>query len=199
MPSAPGLTINFDGRLVSLAGWWRRAGGQIIDTLIIGVPLFIVGLAVGLTSIGNGSTGFSVSSSSTVSSVSDVSTAARMALLIVALAVYFTYAVTLLKLRGQTVGMMAVKIKAVDKSSGNALSMRQVWLRVLTVYFLISVWSDIGEIAAISQHLNRATGGAALWPLIGFVGGLTTYLWPLGSRFRQTLQDKAAQSVVVLA
>jgi uncharacterized RDD family membrane protein YckC len=108
------------------------------------------------------------------------------------------YAVWLIGYRGQTVGMKAMGVIAVRADTGQQLSRRQVWLRAVTLYLLVSVWSQAGFVIDVfgATSTGRKPGSALM--VIGFALALVTYLWPLGSPSNQTLQDKAAGSVVLL-
>ena len=36
-----------------LAGWWLRFGGYVLDGIIVGIPSFFIGFAIGLTQAEN--------------------------------------------------------------------------------------------------------------------------------------------------
>jgi len=75
---------------VELAGWWRRVGAVLLDALIVGVPLTLLGLAAGLGQAGQNLLG-----------------------LVVGLA----YSVYFIGSRGQTLGKMAAGVKIVRDGS----------------------------------------------------------------------------------
>ena len=92
-----------------LAGWWLRFGGYLLDAIIIGVPTFVIGLLVGVTQRGHtieGTTG------------THLDLAAQAVVVAIGLLTALAYPYLLLRHNGQTVGMMAVGVRAVDRESG---------------------------------------------------------------------------------
>jgi uncharacterized RDD family membrane protein YckC len=179
--------------VVTLSGWWRRVGGSILDGLIVGIPLGIlefiaVGETTNLAGFGTGHATVSIHVPAVFFSG------------LLGLAAVTAYTVLLLHARGQTVGMMAMKIQAVDLDSGGALTWPQIWRRVFALFVLTQLWSELGLIVLWAQGGGDAVtfGGYAIFNILVAAGSLTTYLWPLGSPLNQTLQDKYARTIVVI-
>jgi len=171
-----------------LAGWWLRFGGYVLDAIIVGVPSFVIGFLIGLTQRGN-----------TIPGVvgSHLDAAAQAAIVITAVLITLGYPYLFLRHNGQTVGMMAVGVRAVDRTSGVALSSAQAARRVLTFFFLVEVWEQISAVIGFSHVYGPAPVGESLFRLLALAALVTTALWPLGNPVNQTLQDKSAGTVVV--
>jgi uncharacterized RDD family membrane protein YckC len=179
--------------VVTLSGWWRRVGGSVLDGLITGIPLAILELIVvgGTTSVyGIGTSHPTVS----------IHVPALLFSGLLGLAAVTAYTVLLLHASGQTVGMMATGIRAIDLDSGGALTWPQIWRRVLALFVLTQMWSEIELIVLWARYGadGVTSGGYGIFTSISVLGSLTTYLWPLGSPRNQTLQDKYARTIVVL-
>ena len=56
---------------------------------------------------------------------------------------------------------------------------------------------QIGDVIGFNNVIGPRPPAEVLFVLLGVAGLLTTGLWPLGSSMNQTLQDKAAGTVVV--
>lgn len=193
-PPGP-VHVDDAGALHLLAGWWRRAGGLLLDGLIIGVPGAIAGFAVGYHAVRSGAVtgpGFSGFSTTTTSS-GIVAVSVLTALAGVA------YAGILIGARGQTVGMMAVGVRAVDLHSGGPLGYASSWRRAGVAFALVGLAGVIESFVRLTGSSTGQTTAIVLLGVASLAGKLTTYLWPLGSARNQTLQDKAVSSVVVLA
>jgi uncharacterized RDD family membrane protein YckC len=177
---------------LSLAGWWRRAAAWFIDSLVVGIPLYVIDILLGYIFYSHASAFVVVTHSPTAGAHARVIEGAFTSAATIAYAIWF------LGHRTQTVGMSFVGIKAVDQS-GSRLSRRQAWRRAFTEFALVGVWIWIGP---LFSHQGQSThGGAGVGGILGllFVGGsLATYLWPLKSPLNQTLQDKAVGSIVVI-
>lgn len=177
-----------------LATWWRRAGGYLIDDVIILVPTLIVQTIVGAVLhqpvFLRG--GFGAESGGDV-----------IVRLLVNLALAFAtlaYVAIFLRKFGGTIGMQAVGIEAIDRHAGTRLSVAQCWRRVGTLFVLVGLWGQIGFIIrAFYDNPNRAVVAASVCTAIGSAATLVTYLWAAGNVDTQTLQDKMAGSIVVLA
>lgn len=146
------------GAMPPFAGYWSRVGGAIIDGIIV----FVVSLVFLLPShaftfhhnVGQRSPG--------VVRGED--------LLVIAISAL--YAAFLIGLRGQTLGMMAMRIKAVDANSGELIGFgkalgRDLLERLFSILFVIPLIIDL--------------------------------LFPLWDPRNQTLHDKAVNSVVIRA
>jgi uncharacterized RDD family membrane protein YckC len=185
---ATGPLINTAAGSAVLAGWWLRFGGYVIDAIIIFVPSFVIGLLIGLTQRNNtipGLTGYRIDA------------AAQAAIVITTLLITLGYPFLLLRHKGQTVGMMAVGVRAVDRTSGAPLSSAQAGRRVLAFFVMVELWQQIGTIIGFHHLYGPVPVGETLFRLLAGVALITTALWPLGNPVNQTLQDKAAGTVVV--
>jgi uncharacterized RDD family membrane protein YckC len=184
------------GDWFELAGWWRRAGGLILDSLIVGVPFGIVSVVVFALAFrnGNGSL-FGVNGFNGVTGESEGLVPLRLLLVFAETGVAFAYAVWLIGSRRQTWGMQAVGVTAIDPS-GRALTRRQVWMRALYRVLFVSLWANLLSAAVIIDH-RRHAGLSTAASLVPVALDAVVYLWVLGSERNQTLIDKAAGSVVV--
>ena len=189
-PSGPVLMTGA-GDWFELAGWWRRVGGFLLDSLIVGIPVALLEIVLGLI--------FYSSASGFVSfgKLHPVIAGAppRIAVSFISMGVTFAYAVWLIGRRRQTLGMQAVGISAIDPS-GRALTRRQVWLRALYRVLFVGLWSFAFGAATTIDHRHH-TALNVLDVLVPGALTLVVYLWPLGSDRNQTLIDLAAGSVVV--
>jgi len=181
-----------DGRPYVLSGWWRRVGGLLLDNLIIGLPLGIVGLILiantaHFSEVPGGSVTFS-----------GQFTGWLVVYELLSVAVTISYGALLIGARGQTVGMMALGIKAVEKGSAAPLGYKRAWQRALVVFALIQLPDLLAAFFRLGTDVSAARISAAgFLQLAGTVLTFVTYLWPLGSDWNQTLQDKAVGSIVV--
>ena len=183
-----GPSITTTAGTVLLAGWWLRFGGYLIDGIIVGVPSFVVGFLIGLTQRNNtipGFTGYRVGG------------AAQAAIVITSVLITLGYPYLLLRYKAQTVGMMAVGVRAVDRVSGMPLSSRQAGRRVLAFFVIVELWEQISAVIGYHHLYGPVPVGEVLFRLLAIAALITTALWPLGNPVNQTLQDKVAETVVV--
>ena len=192
---APDGTRNSDGQIVlggaplDLAGWWRRFGGYVLDAVIVDVALLVLGAIIrrldeslrGPLSPG----------------LHPMTPAAQVAVVVSAVAVLLGYPLILLHRRGQTVGMMAAGVRAVDGVTGAALTSPQTWRRVLAYFGLTVAWVLVADVIGFNHVVGPQPPSHDLLTAIGAIGLIVTALWPLGSTRSQTLQDKAGGTVVV--
>ena len=172
-----------------IAGWWRRFGGYVLDVIIVDVAERIV-----LKIIERIDVALRAPLSPGLHSPTP---GAQVALVVANVGILVGYSFVLLRFRGQTVGMMATGVRAVDRSSGAALNTPQTWRRVLAFYLIVIVWVQIAFVIE-SNHVTGPTPIAAgIFRVIAAVGVLTTGLWAAGSPLNQTLQDKAADTIVI--
>jgi uncharacterized RDD family membrane protein YckC len=174
-----------------LAGWWRRFGGYVIDLIIVGVADRIV-----VTIIER----IDVALRAPLSpGLYPPTPGAQVALVVANVGILVGYSFVLLRFGGQTVGMMATGVRAVDRSSGAALNTQQTWRRVLAFFLIVTLWEQIAFVIN-TNHLTGPTPiAASIFIAIAGVGVLTTGLWAAGSPLNQTLQDKAADTIVIRA
>ena len=85
----------------------------------------------------------------------------------------------------------------VDRGSGASLTAAQTWRRVLAFFALALLWVQIADVIAFNHVIGPKPPSEVLFILIGFAGLVTTGLWPIGSALSQTLQDKAAGTIVI--
>ncbi len=156
----PGMKVSVTGQ--PLASWGIRVGGALIDGVIFAVLNFILQAAFHksqtlrlhyvMTNNGTTKTG----------SISFL-------VLILAAVIYLLYGTLMIGARGQTIGMMAVGIRAVRDVDGGPVGPGKAFVRSLAQ--LIMSWT--------------------------FILILLSDLWPLWDAKRQTLQDKVVGSVVI--
>jgi len=185
---ATGPSIDTAAGPAALAGWWLRFGGYVIDGMIVAVPGFVIGVLIGLTQRNNtipGFTGYRIDG------------AAQAAIVITSVLITLGYPYLLLRYKGQTVGMMAVGVRAVDRTSGATLSHGQAGRRVLAFFVIFDLWQQIATLIGYHHLYGPTPVGETLFRLLAFAALITTALWPLGNPVNQTLQDKVADTVVV--
>jgi uncharacterized RDD family membrane protein YckC len=181
-------SINTTAGSALLAGWWLRFGGYVLDGIIVAVPSFVIRFAIDATQHNN-----SILNTSGV----HPDTAAQVGIVITSLLIGLGYPYVLLRHNGQTVGMMAVGVRAVDRVSGAPLSSRQAGRRVLAFFLIFDLWAQIATIIGFSHVYGRTPIGETIFLLVSLAALTTTASWPLGNPLNQTLQDKAADTVVV--
>jgi uncharacterized RDD family membrane protein YckC len=174
-------------------------GGFLLDDLIVGVPVFLIGIVVRLLF---GVSQFATVTSTTVSSnqgpTTNLPLAMDLVLILFGVAATYVYAYLFLRFKGQTIGMMAADIKCVDRTSGAVPGSRQVLVRLAALFALTGVWDLVGSIVG-AGHPSHTTAFSVylVFRAVGAVGFAVTMLWATGSALGQTLQDKAAGTVVV--
>ena len=138
-----------------LAGYWPRAGGWLID----GVILFVVNLVLSLpfrhhARIGTHQSAFALGPAS-----------------IIGVILFIAYGAILCGLpRGQTLGMMAVRVRAIDARTGGPIG--------------------------FGRALGRAAFAYLMFALL-VIPGIVDLLFPAWDRLHQTLHDKVTSTVVV--
>jgi uncharacterized RDD family membrane protein YckC len=172
-----------------LAGWWRRFGGYALDIVMLDVAVLIVDRLIKAADV--------ALRAPLSPGLHAMTPGAQFATIITTLLIVLGYPFLLLRSRGQTVGMMAAGVLAVDRASGAVPTTAQVWRRVLTFAALTVVWLQIADVIAFNHVVGPRPPAEVLFLLVGIAGLLTTGLWPLGSPLSQTLQDKAAGTIVV--
>jgi uncharacterized RDD family membrane protein YckC len=180
------------GHDYTLAGWWRRAGGWLLDALILSIPVLAIQAVLG-ASLYSDPGAFGLGGHPTAGSL------ARITLNVVALLADLVYAAWLIGRRGQTVGMLAVGIIAIDPQRGSPLGMSKAWKRAIAAFLLTTLWTEWVFLSGFGHaHTNHPAPAQTILTLLGITLVLLTYLWPLGSSRNQTLQDKAVGSLIVL-
>jgi uncharacterized RDD family membrane protein YckC len=166
-PFAPAPAA-FGGRFV-LAGWWRRAGAQLIDGLIVGVGALILLLVITAPF----SVGFFASDNAGFASLAVGAFLAIVCIAIVAL----LYAPALMaRTNGKTLGRMATGIRVV-RASGEPITFGFAMLREVVVKSLL--FGIAGSI----------TGG---------IVNVVDYLWPLWDEENRALHDFVVNTRTVI-
>jgi len=177
------LLITESGHSLQLAGWWQRAAGYILDDLILLIPIYGFQILLGTILYSH--------PSAVINHTAGV--AAGLIATLFALAVDIVYAGWMLSQRGQTVGMMAAGIIAVDRS-GESIGHTQAWRRIVAQVMIVGIWGLLTYFFGFFDNSHTPD----TFEFIFIVAALLTYLWPIGSPLNQTLQDKAANTVVVI-
>ena len=95
---------------------------------------------------------------------------------------------------GQTVGMMAVGVRAVDRASGVVLSSSQAARRVLTFFFFVEMWEQISAVIGFHHIYGPEPILYGLFRLLALAALVTTALWPLGNPVNQTLAGQGGRA-----
>jgi uncharacterized RDD family membrane protein YckC len=185
------LTTSGGTRLV-LASWWRRAAGLMIDGVIVYVVASVVQVASGLI-FSSSAWAFGL-----YGHQATLSPGVRVGVTILIAVSNLVYAAVFLGHWGQTLGMMAVRARALDLQSGGPLPRAKAWLRQATIFALGSPWTTAAFAMDAYIHHTKKDPPGTLIAVVGVILTGVAYLWPLGNAANQTLQDKAAGSVVVL-
>jgi uncharacterized RDD family membrane protein YckC len=157
---APGTLVTPSG--TPYASWGIRLGGFLIDAVI----LYVVQLIIGGALRHNNTLRLHYTMHPNNGNIRHVSVSFLVFIIIAV--VFLIYGTVMIGTRGQTVGMMAVGVKAI-RADGGAVHMAQALGR--SVLQLIMSYTVV---------------------LI-----LLSDLWPLWDQKRQTLHDKAAGTVVI--
>jgi uncharacterized RDD family membrane protein YckC len=155
------------GRYV-LAGWWSRAGAQLIDGLIIGagaLVLFLpVGAALGIGAASDNNTGFGAVIAGLVFWVACVAVISVL------------YAPVLMaRTNGKTFGRMALGIRVV-RAGGEDMTFGFAFLREVVV---------------------KAIGFGFVGSITGGIVNVVDYLWPLWDEENRCLHDFVVNTRVV--
>jgi uncharacterized RDD family membrane protein YckC len=158
--TAPGVRTTASG--TPLASWGIRLGGLLIDSAIFFVVRLILGALFHRTH--SLEAHFAMTNNGTTTQY----TFSFLVLLISAL-LFVAYGAIMIGGNGQTIGMMAVGIRAVRDG-------------------------DEGPVG-----FGKAAGRAVVATVLGWtvIIGLLSDLWPLWDQKRQTFQDKAVGTVVI--
>lgn len=154
-----------------LAGWWSRVGAQLIDLLIVWLPLgTVLTVLIVLASEARDGSG----SETTLLAATIVAT-------FLALAVHFFYAPLLMKRRGrhngQTWGKQACGIRVI-RADGRPMRFAH---------------------AALRQIVFKSFGGIVASTFVPLFPWILNYLWPTWDEQHRALHDLAADTRVVAA
>ena len=169
-PGAPQATTGWatlgTGGTVELAGPLGRLGARIIDVVIMFV-ISIILLAVGVLSV------IGMSSGDVTDEESAAGVAAFVGFALAGAAVGIVYEVSMIALRGQTLGKMATRIRVVR--------------------------ADNGQIPGWGKSIGRWIIPAVLGfiPFVGWLLSLLVYVSLLWDKVRQGWHDKAAGTLVI--
>lgn len=172
-----------------LAGWWRRFGGYALDTVIVDVAVLVASRLIRAADV--------ALRAPLSPGLHAMTPGAQAATVVAASVILLGYPYLLLRFRGQTVGMMAAGVRAVDRGSGAPLTAAQTGRRVLALFALALVWVQIADVIAFNHVIGPRPPSEVLFIFLGLAGLVTTGLWPLGNSLSQTLQDKAAGTIVI--
>jgi uncharacterized RDD family membrane protein YckC len=157
----PGTLVTPSG--IPYASWGIRLGGFLIDAVI----LYVIQVIVGLLLKHNNTLRVHYTMHPHNQAIKHGSFS--FLALIIAAIIFLIYGIVMIGSRGQTVGMMAVGIKAIRDGDGGAVTYGQALgrslLQLIMSYTVILI--------------------------------LLSDLWPLWDQKRQTLHDKAARTVVI--
>lgn len=179
MPPAPGGGAPYGGAGAGqptdaqgrvLAHWWKRAVAAVIDSIIVSIPSYILMAILGA--------GFAASSDIEVDPVTGEITSGGggfIAGMLISFLILFLLGVAYYVFfhgneKGQTPGKMIMKIQLRDEATGGQVGYGKAALRWLVAL--------------------------VLWALC-YIPGLIDALFPLWDQKRQTLHDKAANTLVI--
>ena len=171
----------------TLATVGKRFGALLIDGILLGVIGGIIGAIFGAGFIAR----FGIGNTPTIDK------GPFLLLTLLSLALSLGYYIYFYSTTGQTLGKKALKIKVIRKDR-QPLDLRTAAIRtaVLSVsgivsLLLIAVLYDPTRLGSLSTY-TTFSGLASLFQLLD-------YLWALWDKEKQTLHDKAANTVVVNA
>ncbi len=151
------------GQSVELAGPAARLGARILDWLI----MVVVGLLIGLVGIG-GTIGDETGGEAVELAIEDV-----LITLLLIVVIGIAYEVSMIALKGQTLGKMATKVKVIRADNGQLVGWGKSIVRWIIPILLFLI------------------------PFIGWILALLVYVSLAWDRVRQGWHDKAAKTLVV--
>ena len=188
-PAAAGRPVETVAGTEVLAGWWRRFGGYLIDLVIVDIGVFVLSRLIRSADI--------ALRGPLSPRLHPMTAAAQAAVVLTSLLITLGYPWVLLRRRGQTVGMTAAGVRAIDRVSGRPLTGPQTRRRMMAFFCLTLLWQQIADVIGFNNVIGPAPLSQSVFRLVAVAGLVVTALWPLGSGTRQTLQDKVAGTVVV--
>ena len=153
----------------------------MLDAVIVAVPIVVISVLVTVSQRNDtieGATG------------THVDLAGQVIIIVTALLITLGYPYLLLRHNGQTVGMMAVGVRAVDRDSGARLTSGQAGRRVLAFFLIVSLWAQLGVLIGFHHVYGPVPAVESIFRLLSFAALITTALWPLGNPVNQTLQGQ---------
>jgi uncharacterized RDD family membrane protein YckC len=148
------------------ASYWPRVGGWLIEALIVWVVSYLVSLPLRASHIARFTVQTHTGSVTRSGHFSALEFVAEVVIVLVYGAIFCG------STRGQTPGMMAVGVRAVDRDTGGRIG------------FARALWRGVFEYVLF---------------ILLFVPWILDMLFPLWDSRRQTLHDKASRTVVVRA
>jgi len=161
--TAKGWAMLDTGQSVELAGPAARLGARILDWLI----MVVVGLLIGLVGIG-GTIGDETGGEAVELAIEDV-----LITLLLIVVIGIAYEVSMIALKGQTLGKMATKVKVIRADNGQLVGWGKSIVRWIIPILLFLI------------------------PFIGWILALLVYVSLAWDRVRQGWHDKAAKTLVV--
>lgn len=144
------------------ATFWQRFGARLLDELLVGIPLIMVLVSILSQAGADAGAGFTAEDGDRLYSAG-----------LVTLAISALYEISLIALRGQTLGKMALGIKVVPAEGAGSVG----W-----------GWSSLRWLIP---------NAAARLPGLGSLLNLLVWAWMLWDPRKQGLHDKAARTLVI--
>lgn len=177
-----------------MAGWWRRLLGWFIDGIVTTAPVYVIQIVLGAVALsGPGALGG-------LGDESKANVATRVIVNVVFAALDVAYPVIMLSRSSRTLGMMALRMRAVDLVSGGPLVPAQVWRRTATFFALVQVPFEVGFVANLHNHnVHHPVALMSVMTPVSFLLMAIAALWAVRSSRNQTIQDKVASTLVVMS
>ena len=164
-----GQPTDSQGRV--LAHWWKRVVASLIDGVILSIPYWVISVV------------FSIGASSALECTTDATTGITnceggggfIATFLITMLILFVVGIAYFIFfngseRGQTPGKMVMKIQVRDEATGGSIGYGKAALRFIVAQVLI---------------------------ILCYISGIVDALFPLWDEKRQTLHDKAVNSLVI--
>ncbi len=174
----------------SLATVGRRFGAYLLDALILGFAMGLLGLFTGLSNLAN-PTFFNFNSAAAV-------VRGSFWISLVSISIYFAYYTYFYSTNGQTIGKRAVGIRVIRRDNQpldwNTGLRRTIIILLPSLISTIFSFVLLRNLSAFSQLSTYSvlTSAVSLFSLLD-------YLWAFWDIEKQTLHDKLANTVVVYA
>lgn len=155
---------------VPLASYWARVGGWLLDFVIVGAIGTVANAIFSAGHVGGVSWHYTTTTNGVTTNHTGHVSVAAAAFHVVVVLLYGAFFCG--SARGQTIGMMAVGVKAVDRDSGAPIGFARALGRGAFEYLLV---------------------------ILAFIPWVIDMLFPAWDARRQTLHDKVSRAVVVKA
>ncbi len=159
-----------------LAGWWSRVWADLLDGVIAGLPGFLL------------------------IEFSHQGSVDRLIGYLLVPIVGVVYGAILIGIYGRTLGMRALRVKAIHRATGRDLTRREAWKRALTAFALYQFVDSVLLLFEWTQppgwpsHHHAVVSALDAIQFVLFLA----LLMPIWDSWNQTLQDKAVGSIVVV-